>query len=139
MLLSFSVDSMLPMIRAGLRQAANEDVGTERVKRQTIRQRGPRAEVLLTRTILDGVCLFPLHLWWKSRTPGREFLGKVERFQLWPVLITNNGGMAVFSVGLKGIALGDCWTPDGFDSHAEFREYFVPNKGDRYDGVLFKW
>lgn len=40
MLISFSEESMLPSIRAGIRQAHGEDVGGARVKRQTIRGRG---------------------------------------------------------------------------------------------------
>ena len=67
MILSFSVPAMRPMIEAGLRQMRGETVD-ERVKRQTIRARGPRAEKLLS---YDPICHsigYDLQLWWKSRT-----------------------------------------------------------------------
>ncbi|MGD9766814.1 MAG: hypothetical protein AB7U62_04150 [Pseudolabrys sp.] len=28
---------------------------------------------------------------------------------------------------------------DGFESAEAFRDYFVPNPGDRFDAILFKW
>jgi hypothetical protein len=79
MLLSFSVPSMLPMVRAGIAQRMGDEIGSEWVKRQTIRRRGKRAEQLLARA-KDASWTIPydLHLWWKSRTPAREFLGKVS-------------------------------------------------------------
>lgn len=77
MLISFSEPPMLPYIRAGIRQALCEDVGAERVKRQTIRLRGKRAAQLLRRDPVGHTIALPLHLYWKSRTPARELLGVI--------------------------------------------------------------
>lgn len=166
MLLSFSVPSMLPMIRAGLRQHAGEDVGDARVKRQTIRKLGPRGEQLLAWDPLSHSIPYDLDIWWKSRTKERTCLGKVAcrgvrlyridilhsmvepppRGPSYPVLRIN---------GPRGWREGDSvlfWSPahggeqlveearrDGFDGAEEFRDFFVPRVGDRFDGVIFKW
>lgn len=152
MLLSFSVPEMLPYVCAGIRQAQGEDVGIERTKRQTIRHRGPRAEMLLKQVILRTKHLGTLHLWWKSRTPAREFLGKIEGFQLVPIEIWHrtNGQCDIRSSEFANVS----WNPDGnehgptfdqfakadgFDGAQSFRDYFVPDAGDVFSGVLFKW
>lgn len=168
MLLSFSVPSMLPMIRAGLRQRAGERVGGERVKRQTMRALGPRAEKLLSYDPIGHTIPYDLDLWWKSRTPAREHLGKVKAengcfIKVYKLDImhsfvepTNAPKYPVVRInGPRGWRHGDptCWwSPgdapsafgleafnDGFDSPEEFRDYFVPNMGDRFDAILFKW
>src|SRR6185369_6733241 len=99
MLLSFSVPAMLPYVRAGIRQALGEDVGAERVKRQTIRRRGKRADQLLRWDRSGHTIPLPLHLYWKSRTPKRCLLGvipaqlvRVYRLQ---ILHLHNGGIRI--------------------------------------------
>jgi hypothetical protein len=162
-LLSFSVLEMLPMIRAGLRQRLGEDVGAQRVKRQTFRKRGTRAEMILKSAGLDGSITYDLHLWWKSRTPQRERIGNVAYPKVYPVNILHSRvehpDGTVYPVcridGPRGWRDGDTtlfWSPgdrpngfageayaDGFDSPEAFRDYFVPNIGDRFDAILYKW
>lgn len=173
MLLSFSVDSMRPMIKAGLRQRAGEDVGSERVKRQTIRHRGPRAEKLLAHAKDAGWTIpYDLHLWWKSRTKDREFLGCVSHddrpFQFircWWIEILHSSveppggepyqcirvcaprgvihphdGMAFWSPGQgAGCTIEQFARADGFETVEAFRDFFVPNDGDRFQAILFRW
>jgi len=164
MILSFSVPPMLPYIRAGIRQATGEDVGSERVKRQTIRSRGPRALQLLEHAKDAGwthYCDF--HLWWKSRTPARQFLGKIPSKRIYPITILHSysqisGGPKepCFRItGPRGWREGDAmifWDQknggadfenearkDGFDNAQEFVNYFVPEMGARFEGVLYRW
>lgn len=165
MLISFSEPQMLPYIRAGIRQANGEDVGGARVKRQTIRRRGPRAEKLLAwcRERHTYHIPYSLDLWWKSRTPAREHLGKVSPVSVWPIEIWHSSveyadcstSQCIRINGPHGWREGDAtlfWSPgddagafaaeayaDGFDSREAFRDYFVPSQGDRFDAVLFKW
>lgn len=161
MLLSFSVPVMLPYIRAGLRQRAGEDVGGERVKRQTIRACGPRNQALLDHAKSAGWTIYQdLHLWWKSRTTEREFLGKVDPVgtRIYPInilhsTVTNPDGSSYPVVRIDGPRGSLFWSEgyerggafereayvDGFDTPQAFRDFFVPNVGDRFDGVLFKW
>lgn len=167
MLLSFSVPEMLPMLRAGLAQCRGEDVGTKRVKRQTIRQYGPRAERLLAHDPIGHTIPYDLHLWWKSRTPDRALIGtipcgippvRVYRLDIWHTSIKPVGEPAYPCIridGPRGWRNGDAmlfWSPnhgghlfeqetraDGFDSAEAFRDFFVPNPGDRFDAILFKW
>jgi hypothetical protein len=164
MLLSFSVPAMLPYIRAGLRQRAGEDVGDERVKRQTIRGLGPRNTKLLAERRMDRTISTDLHIWWKSRTRARERLGTVDFPKLFPIDIwhtfiqpMNAPSYQVIRIdGPCGWRDGDAtlfWSEgdepggrfereayaDGFDTPQAFRDFFVPNMGDRFDGVLFKW
>jgi hypothetical protein len=90
MLISFSHPQMRPWIEAGLRQFRGEDVGTARVKRQTIRRMGPRYERLLHLAgPLGGINadLGSLHLWWKSRTPARCTLGVVSPYRIRAITI----------------------------------------------------
>lgn len=149
MLLSFSVDSMLPYVRAGIRQAHGETV-RERVKRQTIRQSGPRAVALLAAVSAGWKHEGSLHLWWKSRTKEREFLGKVDGFHIYPLVITR-GSAGVCVIEGPGTSQAS-WDPasggatfkelaraDGFESPESFRDYFVPNPGDVFHAVIFKW
>lgn len=152
MLLSFSVTAMRPWIVNGLIQRGNPpgyvDKG-ERVKRQTIRADGPRAQRLLEVARLNG-WKHPgrLDLWWKSRTKERQSLGCVTGFELYPVLISHHDIVAVDSPGVGFLK----WSPaaggadlvkfalaDGFDSVEAFRDFFVPQHGDRFVGVVFKW
>lgn len=164
MLLSFSVPEMLPYIRAGLRQRAGEDVGDERVKRQTIRGLGPRNTKLLAERRLDRTISTDLHLWWKSRTRTREMLGVVSFPKLFPINILHSrveypdgrtypviridgpsgwrdgDSMLFWSEGDEpGGGFGREVYADGFDTPQAFRDFFVPTMGDRFDGVLFKW
>lgn len=163
MLLSFSVAAMRPMISAGIRQCRGADVGAERVKRQTIRKRGARAEMLFDAAGLDGSIRYDLHLWWKSQTPQRELLGTVCFPKIYPIEILHshveNTDGSTYPVcrinGSRGWREGDTtlfWSPgdtengfvretyaDGFDSPEAFRDFFVPNHGDRFDAILFKW
>lgn len=164
MLLSFSVPDMLPWIRAGIRQAKGEPV-SGRVKRQTIRRRGPRADALLKHAEqASWTHGYDLHLWWKSRTPERESLGVVEGGSwVYPITILHSSielpGQEPYPClridGPRGWRQGDAalfWSPgnppgpflaeamaDGFDTVESFRDYFVPNQGDVFEGVLFKW
>lgn len=154
MLLSFSVPAMRPMVEAGLRQRAGEDIGNARVKRQTIRHLGPRAKAVLKRAEVDGWrCPYPLHLWWKSRTKERALMGLVEGARCLSIHIRHSEHF----LGLVGVILDadpsllivaadsdpkgmtDFARADGFDSVDAFRDFFVPKPGDRFDGVLFKW
>jgi len=166
MLLSFSEAPMLPYIRAGIRQAQGEDVGTERVKRGTIRAHGPRARKLLEFDPVGHTIGMPLHLWWKSRTPQRELLGVIppELVRVYRIEILHSRVLppaepeyqCIRIDGPKGWREGDSmvfWSPgcdggsdfvreafqDGFDSPEAFRAYFVPTRGDRFDAILFRW
>lgn len=169
MLLSFSIPAMLPMIRAGLRQRNGEDVGTERVKRQTIRKMGPRGRDLLKHDPIDHTIPCHLELWWKSRTPERERLGSAkcgaghQPIRVYAVNIVhstitpnNDPSYPVIRIdGDRGWRGGDAmvfWSElyggenfvseahaDGFDSPEAFRDYFVPNLNDRFEGIIYKW
>jgi len=158
MLLSFSEAPMLPYIRAGIRQALGEDVGGERVKRQTIRWHGNRAVQLLRWNPVSHTIGLPLHLWWKSRTPTRELLGVIpsELVRVYEIEINHQQNLEVRLDGPDGWRDGRptiFWSPgrvscahfireahnDGFDSPEAFRDYFVPNPGDRFRAILFKW
>ncbi|WP_316184695.1 hypothetical protein [Bradyrhizobium sp. SZCCHNRI1003] len=174
MLLSFSVPAMRPYIEAGLRQRRGENIGTARVKRQTIRRRGTRAEKLLAYDPIGHSISYDLQLWWKSRTSERELLGEVragvpcgDRWQgvrVYQLEILHSRVEPVRGEpypciridGPRGWREGDAvlfWSPgdapgsafaaeayaDGFDSPEAFRDYFVPNMGDRFDAILIKW
>ena len=163
MILSFSVDSMRSMIVAGIAQRSGFPVEGRRVKRQTIRKRGPRAEMLFKARNIDGSIPYDLHLWWKSRTPARENLGTVSYPKVFPINILHSTveppdgpSYPVCRIdGPRGWRDGDAmlfWSPgdepngfcseayaDGFDSPEAFRDYFVPNIGDRFDAILYRW
>lgn len=168
MLLSFSEASMLSYIRAGLRQRRGEDIGGARVKRQIIRKLGARGRKLLEWDPIGHTIPYDLQLWRKSRTQERELIGDVRvdqggsaRVYAINVLhsrIVNPDGREypVCRIdGPRGWRRGDAmlfWSPgddanafcaeahaDGFDSPEAFRDYFVPNLGDRFDAILFKW
>jgi hypothetical protein len=168
MLLSFSVPAMLPMIERGLRQRAGEGliggVAETRVKRQTIRKMGPRAVDMLERAAEnEWNCPYDLHLWWKSRTKQRAHLGTVQGAKVYPIEIEHKLLSTVRMILPRALA-GDgvlyganiltFWSEtrqegrstfeefayaDGFDSGRDFVRFFVPNKGDRFEGVVFKW
>lgn len=92
MMLSFSVPAMRPMIEAGLRQRGGEKLpDAARVKRQTIRARGPVWQRVLGESEggrdLGGRVERDLHLWWKSRTKERALMGVVRGFEIYPVTI----------------------------------------------------
>lgn len=169
MLLSFSIPSMLPMIRAGLRQRAGEDVGSERVKRQTIRKMGPRGRALMKFDPISHTIPYDLELWWKSRSPERERIGvakcgggnppiRVFAIDIWHSFVepTHAPNYPVIRInGPYGWREGDptlFWSEgdhenglireahaDGFDSPEAFRDYFVPNLNDRFEGIIYKW
>ena len=167
MLISFSHEAMLPYIRAGLRQRRGEDVAGARVKRQTIRRLGERGKQLLQWDPIGHTIPYDLQLWWKSRTPARELIGEVRvqdggvrvyRISILHGEVTEPNGQRypVCRIdGRRGWRKGDAmlfWSPgdrpagfcaeayaDGFDSPEAFRDFFVPNPGDRFDAILFKW
>lgn len=162
MLLSFSVPEMLPYIRAGVIQAKGGQVGNARVKRQTIRGLGPRNAELLKHDPIAHTIPYRVHLWWKSRTKDREFLGvfEPEHVRVYPITILHAsmqspGGPIEQCIKVEAAAwdrrnscyfwpdsatsFSDFAYADGFDSPEAFRDYFVPNLGDRFNGVLFKW
>lgn len=135
MLLSFSVDYMRPYVEAGYRQYLGFTV-TERVKRQTIRQRGPRANVLLGRADPS----LSLHLWWKSRTKDRAFIGRIDCGIVEPIRIANQSGALLIECDdMARLARESFALADGFESLTAFRDYFVPNMGDVFNGILYKW
>lgn len=152
MLLSFSVDYMRPMIEAGIKQEARKKLpkGT-RVKRQTIRARGPVAERLLRRAGSTHHIMAALDLWWKSRTKTRAKLGYVMGFHVYPIVITHLTSGNILIDGLPKGAL--CWPTnqepdaaftafaraDGFETAKDFMAYFVPNPADEFIGILYKW
>ncbi|WP_315804058.1 hypothetical protein [Bradyrhizobium sp. SZCCHNS3002] len=169
MLISFSVPAMRPWIVAGLQQRRGVDVGDQRVKRQTYRGYGPRAEQLLAWDENGGTIPYDLHLWWKSRTRERELLGiakqgdgdpiRVYHLDIWHTYVEPMNADRYPCVrinGPYGWRDGDpvlFWSPgdapgsafaaeacaDGFDSPEAFRDFFVPNMGDRFDAILIKW
>lgn len=143
MLLSFSIDEMRPMIVNGLKELAGEPV-EGRVKRQTIRRFGPQyMKKFGTAKHLEGL---QLDLWWKSRTPDRFKFGQVTGsatrliirrvpigVQLEPIDKDNP-----YEIHTEDTFM-DFVRADGFSSAAEFIDYFVPNEGDVFEGVLFRW
>ena len=169
MLISFSVPEMLPYIRAGIEQAKGRELRDVRVKRQTIRQRGPRAQAILKHAAGAGwTHPYDLHLWWKSRTPARELLGVIEGGgRAWPIEIMhsyvepvrrpryaclrivgasgwrnigpNRDTVIFWSAEHGGDQVKAEAMHDGFESAEAFRDYFVPNMGDVFNGVLFRW
>lgn len=164
MILSFSVPAMLPYLRAGIDQAQGKEIGDARVKRQTIRARGPRAEKLLAWDTIAHTHPYDLHLWWKSRTPQRKHLGTIRGGgRIYAITILHSftqspGGPKEQCLKIDGCHQWDegdsCyfWGPehggekfaafahaDGFESPEAFRDYFVPNLGDKFEGVMFKW
>ena len=48
-------------------------------------------------------------------------------------------GDNVMIVGFDGQPEGKQAIKDGFDNPEAYRDYFVPRRGDRFDGILFKW
>lgn len=140
MLLSFSVDYMRPMIVEGLLQCGKppgyKDTG-KRVKRQTIRERGPRANRLLAYGKRPDMAL---HLWWKSRTKEREFIGSVSKWSVSPITIENQNGALIIECHQMATMTRDEFSlADGFNGLSDFRDYFVPNIGDSFNGILYKW
>lgn len=164
MMLSFSIPEMRPYVEAGIRQAQGEYVGTARVKRQTIRKLGPRSLAMLERA-KDAGWTHPcdLHLWWKSCTSERELLGVIKDVgHIYPITILHSrveppdappypvlridgphgwrdGDSVLFwACGETGSFANETYR-DGFDSVEAFRDFFVPNVGDVFEGALFKW
>lgn len=138
MLISFSERPMLPYIRAGIRQALGEDVGNERVKRQTYRADGKRADRLLRWDPAGHTIALPLHL-------VRVYAIEIKHQQNLEVRIAGpaswrQGGAIYWSPGRVGCAdFTHEAHSDGFGSPEAFRDYFVPNPGDRFKAILFKW
>lgn len=144
MMLSFSVPSMRQMVVDGARQRAGENVGDARVKRQTIRGLGPRNRDLLERARANEWRFgYDLTLWWKSRTPQRCLLAEIKRAErmpifLVPIRIEHRQGCSFF-LFVEGFCIEQLAKDDGFENPEAFRDFFVPNPGDRFEGVLFKW
>ncbi|MDF1627016.1 MAG: hypothetical protein P1U84_12095 [Parvibaculaceae bacterium] len=152
MLLSFSIPAMRPMIENGLREIAGEPVDG-RTKRQTIRRYGPAYQRLFRHGTADerwSLDDLQLDLWWKSRTPGRVKLGQttgvasrvtVKRLNRYAFALiaadTSTFGMLARYQNMD--REGSVWHADGFDSAVDFMNYFTPNEGDVFDGVLFQW
>jgi len=158
MLISFSIPEMLPMIEAGLREREGVNIDGLRVKRQTIRARGDRYVAMLEGgSGRNWNCTHDLHLWWKSRTQERRHLGTIgaATAKAFPIEIRNINGTTVMSGPFGWIEkprLSVSWSPlqggeafkaqamkDGFASVEDFRDYFAPNPGDVFVGVLFRW
>jgi hypothetical protein len=173
MLISFSVAEMLPYIRAGIRQASGEHV-IERVKRQTIRTRGARAEKLLAHAgEANWTIPYDLHLYWCSRSPKGKFLGLVEHVRVYPIEMLHSsvqpadgrpeyqclkielprafpdsnwqfwspqdGGLRDGRLAPDANGFARFAYKDGFDSVEAFRDFFVPNRGDHFKGIVFTW
>lgn len=144
MILSFSIPNMRPYIEAGIRQAKGEHV-SERVKRQTIRELKPggRYEHLLNN--LKYIEPVDLHIWWKSRTPEREKLGTVRLLSVERIIIRNQGGILqvcreAYPPGpMSDYGIVRLARADGFNGTVRFADFFVPNPGDVFNGVLIKW
>lgn len=127
--------------------------------------RGPRAKAMLE--VAKGAGWthpYDTHLWWRSRTAERACLGVVPGAgRIYPVTMRRSGvhplnaGLSTFRMnGPEGWHAGaKCllWHSDdredhplhsvayadGFDSVEAFRDYFVPNVGDVFEGALFRW
>lgn len=162
MLLSFSVAEMRPYVEAGLRERAGEALPPEtRVKRQTVRVRGPNWQRVIAEADEEGRVGRDLHLWWKSRTKDRALLGVVRGFHIFPVSFEHRTyrGDAYCNMALErgstvsaeiGGPVSALPTPsqliantfaraDGFDALEDFVPFFVPKPGDRFVGALIKW
>lgn len=141
------------MLENGLREIAGEPVGG-RTKRQTIRRYGPAYQRLFRHGTADEHWYLrdlQLDLWWKSRTPGRVKLGQVKGMAV-RLSISREEGAVLNRRLIAGVVNMPALHPaygmhkdfqmfhlDGFDSEKEFLDYFVPNEGDLFDGVLFQW
>lgn len=92
-----------------------------------------------------------LSLWWKSRTANRRFLGSAKVASVSFVRIENLAGFMVVYPVVKDLKTGryghradtldtrQFAFEDGFASLDECRDFFVPNEGDVFEGVLIKW
>jgi hypothetical protein len=122
---------------ARIRQETRNFNGT-RTKRQTIRRWSPHWA-----RVIGHEEAFPLHLWWKSRTADRCFLGRVPCLDAREVVIINQGGNVNIGDATETKPKiwrdGAVWYLDGFDRFEQFRDYFVPNPGDQFKGVLLRW
>lgn len=157
-LLSFSVDYMLPFVEAGVRQANGANVGAERVKRQTIRRRGPVIERLLLQAPAP-TRKHPgdLFMWWKSRAPCARQIGVVTGFRIYPLGIWRHLGTISLTSEPNALWEGSpeqlLWREseeapaaftvfaraDGFPDAATFRDFFVPEPKSSFNGGLFRW
>ena len=177
MMLSFSVPEMRPYLEAGLRQRKGEDVGAARVKRQTIRRRGPRADALIEHA--EQACWtipYELQLTWLARTKDCAPIGvasygdpQPHGIYAYPIEILHSSVVppdapeyqCLRIVLPRGFVGGHFhfWSPqdggratrtsangiarmayaDGFDSVEAFRDFFVPERGNRFDGILYRW
>lgn len=161
MLLSFSIDAMLPMVVNGIRKAQAEGRGElepdvedwlaatfpaeaaaagQRIKAQTIRADNPTGRSAYAGLQGDA----RMDLWRKSRTPGRMKLGWVLlRVPPAPLRIQRQDGGACSitadGVDVAAIRLPDLALADGFDSAEAFKAFFVPNPGDVFRGWLLRW
>ena len=144
MLLSFSIPEMRPMIEAGIRQHDGEDIGDFRVKRQTIRRirsdRSPWRRLVPGRT---------LHLWWKSRTPERRFLGEVtcslaQRLAIEPGTVTDRWVFLIEDEGRgwRPLSASECRELadlDGFNHPDELVAFLKPGAVANWRGVVIRW
>ena len=173
MLLSFSEPAMLPMVINGLHaRGASQDgnaawaydnfrdeieAAGERTKLQTIRPNN--GDLSIWHRAGPG---WPLQLWWKSRTPGRRFLGKVPCRAVSGIEIGDVAGgpyqrtALINSLGKKsegsgflgaGVArrvlpfprdLDDLARRDGFADTDEFFAYFLLRR-KVFSGFLIEW
>jgi len=138
MLLSFSHVYMFPMIVNGLREYAGEPISSVRVKRQTIRKFGTMNQKLFGDR--DYLPVLSLHLWWKSRTPNRYKFGEVTgsgtRIR---IERTQENDILISKLDPPLPELYDLAIKDGFNSIDSFLDYFVPDLGNVFEGVLFQW
>lgn len=90
-----------------------------------------------------------LRLWWKSRTKERRLLAEVEARSVTFIQMENAAGFLfiypmVFSEGtgwVKGETMDSRQFAydDGFDNVDACRDYFVPEVGATFKGVIIKW
>lgn len=177
-ILSFSVPEMRPWLEAGIRQrdaqtirpvagGMSDSIEIGRVKRQTIRRRGPRALRLLEWDPNSFTHPYDLHLWWKSRTAERVLIGVARNappMNIYPIHILHGTITPPRSPAYPVVRIcgPESWRPrqstmfwspgdppgspfaeearkDGFETPEAFRDFFVPNVGDEFEGVLFTW
>ncbi len=140
MLISFSIPEMRPLIEAGIRQAKGEDVGKARTKRQTIRKiSGPTSRYL---PLIENPTRWILNLQWLDpRNAASYRLGDVPCKSAERIKIEHKptGDLDVTLIRETGPFLQELIYADGFDDLNDFVDFFVPNPGDVFNGVLIKW
>lgn len=168
MIVSFSIPEMLPAIWEGLREidgkprtlpclhdratkawlrdtivaAGAHRASPTHVKRQTIRRFSSH-----WLRLVDNPLAYNLHLYWKSRHPTeRRFLAEVPCQQAYLITIERHSQGEGFDVQVEDDKrplpleyMATLFLHDGFKSGRAFRDYFVPQPGDRFAGVLIRW